>query len=89
MAFFLLQGKGANLIAGYNTMSPEEQAKINEVALAKALGKLLVAIIICLYLFPLSDYLGYEGLQYVGIAVIAGLTITSIIYVNTHSRFKR
>ena len=36
---FLWDGKGAFLIAGYNTMPDSEKAKYNEIALCKFIGE--------------------------------------------------
>ena len=38
---YLCHGKGADMIAGFNTASPEERAKWDEAALCRAVGILL------------------------------------------------
>ena len=40
-------GKGANLIAGYNTASPEEKAKAHEKKLLKAMSVLMFVLAGC------------------------------------------
>ena len=40
-AIILCHGKGADMIAGFNTASSEERAKWNETALCRAVGILL------------------------------------------------
>ena len=38
LSLVLLSGRGAWLIAGYNTMSPEEKARYDEKALCRSTG---------------------------------------------------
>ena len=44
LAVVLLRGKGGFLIAGYNTMPPKEQAKYDEKALCRFVGKILLPV---------------------------------------------
>ena len=88
MAIFLLNGKGAFLIAGYNTMSKEEQSTFDEKALCRFVGGILIAITVGLLLFPLGIYLDLAWILYCGIAIILFGSFGAAIYTNTSKRFR-
>ncbi|WP_432355477.1 DUF3784 domain-containing protein [Sporosarcina sp. A2] len=44
MGTLFIKGKGAFLIAGYNTMAPEEQEKYDSIQLCKFMGKTMYAL---------------------------------------------
>lgn len=44
LAVVFLRGKGSWLIAGYNTASPEEKARIDEKKLCRYMGRLMLAL---------------------------------------------
>ncbi|PID23166.1 hypothetical protein CSV61_01530 [Sporosarcina sp. P3] len=44
LGIMFMNGKGAMIIAGYNTMSPVEKEKYDEVALCKFMGKMMFAL---------------------------------------------
>jgi uncharacterized membrane protein YidH (DUF202 family) len=89
MACFLLNGKGAFLIAGYNTMSTAKKAQYDEKALCRFTGLLLVVISFCLALFPISLYFEITWLLYCGIALIFVALIGFFIYAYTNNRFRK
>lgn len=89
IGIFLLNGKGAFLIAGYNTMSEEEKAKYDTVALCKFMGKMMFAFSFIMVFWLLSDLYRMDWLLYVGIALFIGLFIFMMIYMNTGNRFKK
>jgi len=86
--FLFRLGRGAFLIAGYNTMPQEERAKINEGALLKTMGNLMFGLSFTMTFWLLSSLLAIEWLLYAGIALFIGLTIGTIIRVNTHKKYK-
>ena len=88
MAYFLSRGKGAFLIAGYNTMPREEKAKYDEIALCKFMGKVLYGISFSLVLLSLSEWLEMPLLMWVGIAFMIGLIVFTLVYSNTGNRFR-
>ncbi len=57
ISVFLFFGKGKWLIAGYNTLSKEEQKKYDEKKLCKAVGSLCV---VCCIMLCVMAYLGYR-----------------------------
>lgn len=82
-------GKAAFLIAGYNTMSPEEKAKIDEGNLLKTMGKLMFGLAFSMSFWIASSLFQIEWLFYVGLALFLILTITTIIRVNTSSKYRK
>lgn len=89
LAVYLSQGKGAFLIAGYNTMPKEEKAKYDEVALCKFMGKILYGICFSLVLLSLSEWLEIPALLWMGIALMIGLIVFTLVYSNTGNRFRQ
>ncbi|MBM7706408.1 tetrahydromethanopterin S-methyltransferase subunit E [Chryseomicrobium aureum] len=89
LAVYLSQGKGAFLIAGYNTVPKEEKAKYDEVALCKFMGKVLYGICFSLVLLSLSEWLEIPALLWIGIALMIGLIVFTLVYSNTGNRFRQ
>ncbi len=89
LAIFLLKGKGAFLIAGYNTMSDTEKAKYDEIALCKFMGKVMYGISFSLLLWALSDLLNIQVLFTIGLVLFLFLIVFVLVYSNTGNRFKR
>lgn len=88
MAIFFLNGKGAFLIAGYNTASKEEKAKYDEKALCRFVGWLLIVISFSTLLIPAGDYFEMEWLIYCGIALIILSSFGAVFYMNIGKRFR-
>ena len=89
MAIFLLKGKGAFLVAGYNTMSRAEKARYDEKAMCRFVGWLLIVISFCILLFPVGIYLEVMWIAFFAIAVIIFGSIGAVIYINTGNRFQK
>lgn len=89
LGIVLLSGKGAFLIAGYNTMSPQEKANYNEKALCRFVGGLLIIMSVCSLLAILGDYFHMAWLIGVSIAAMLILITLAVIYANTGNRFKK
>jgi len=88
VAVFLLNGKGAFLIAGYNTMSKIEKEKYDEKAMCRFVGWLLIVISLSMLLFPIGLYFEIIWLSYFWIAFMLVGTIGAVIYMNTGNRFR-
>jgi hypothetical protein len=88
MAIFLLNGKGAFLIAGYNTMSAEKRSTYDTKALCRAVGRLLLVLSFGIMLYPISFHLESPWIMYVAIAISLVLPIGFTIYANTGNRFR-
>ena len=89
LAIFLSKGKGAFLIAGYNTMSEEEKAQYDEVAMCKFMSKIMYGICFSIFLWGLSELLQMQILFIIGLVLFMGLIIFALTYLNTGKRFKR
>lgn len=93
ICFFL--GHGAWLIAGYNTLSPEQQRQYDKKKLCRAMG---VVCGVCCALLLILTYLGYrveycgmdESLMLpyaIGFVVVLMITVgVTMIYANTKAK---
>ena len=88
MSIIFLQGKGAILIAGYNTMSSEEKTKYDEVALCKATGKLMLAIAFSMVLIFMGELFQLGELIIAGISLMIAIILSGVIYMNTGNRYE-
>lgn len=88
LGILLWNGKGAFLIAGYNTSSKEEKSKYNEKALCRFVAKLMFFCAICMLLFALAPMVG-SWLMWLTQAVMLLVIIAAVIYANTGNRFKK
>jgi len=88
MAILLLNGKGAFLIAGYNTARKEEKSKYNEKVLCRFVGWLLIGVAFCLLLFPVGFYFEMAWLTVCAIALITLITVGAVVYINTGNHFR-
>lgn len=89
LAITLSKGKGAFLIAGYNTMSEEEKAKWDEIALCKFMGKIMYGVAFSLLLLTLSELVKHQIFFIGGMILCIGLPIFAVIYSNAGKRFKK
>ena len=82
-------GKGAGLIAGYNTASPEEKAKIDEKKLLKAMSVFMFVLAGCFIVSASSEIFHLKLLIWIGQALFVVALIAGIIYMNAKKRFKK
>ena len=82
-------GHGADLIAGYNTASPEEKAKWDEKALCRGVGVLVLLILACIAVATAGGVFGKPLLLWLGLALTAAVAAGGLVYINTSERFKR
>ena len=91
LGFIIRTGKVGFLIAGYNTMSKEEQAKWDIKALSRFLGGLLIimsvvllagGIFILLNIFPWIFMIASWS-------IFTAIIIWGVIYINISQRFKQ
>ena len=85
----LCSGRGIDMIAGFNTSSPEERAKWAEIALCRGVGILLFVIVGCCILTTVGAILDVPVLEWGGLALCAVLTAGGMIYINKSKRFKK
>ena len=88
-AIILCHGKGADMIAGFNTASPEEKAKWDETALCRAVGILLFVMVGCIELLLLGAVLDIAALEWGGGILFIVSTVFGLVYINKCKRFKR
>lgn len=88
-AIVLSRGKGASLLAGYNTMSESKKETYDEVALCKFMGKIMYGISFSLLLIAFSEISGYSFLFVVGFVLLVFFIIFEGVYTNTKNRFKK
>lgn len=89
LAIPFFMGKGAFLIAGYNTMSPEEQEKIDAPALCRFMAKILLGLAFSVLLWLLSSVFSLGWLMTAGIFLLIGVIVFALIYANTGHRFEK
>ena len=75
-------GKGAFLIAGYNTASAEEKAKYDEKKLCRAVSKLMFALAACWVVAALSEIFKNMIFLWVGIALFVVVTVVGVVWIN-------
>ena len=89
LSVILLMGKGAWLIAGYNTLSSEKKAQYDSAALCRFIGKYLLSIALFMPAIPVGSILKKSWLIIVYVAYMLISTIFVIVYSNTGNRFKK
>lgn len=82
-------GRGAFLIAGYNTMSKAKKARYDKAALCRFMGKLMFALAACWIPVALGAVLDVGWLYGVGIAAFLIVIVVGLIYANTGHRFQK
>lgn len=89
LGIVFLCGKGAMLIAGYNTASPEERAGMDEKLLCRFMGKFCFAMAGGWLIAAVGVLLKQQSLHIGGIALLCVVIIAGLIYANTGNRFKK
>lgn len=86
LGVLLWNGKGAWMIAGYNTSSKAEKAEYDEKALCRFVAKLLWAMaVFMLVLCFVENVVVHLLLSLIAVVFIFG----AVIYANTGNRFKK
>ncbi|MDR2571104.1 MAG: DUF3784 domain-containing protein [Oscillospiraceae bacterium] len=88
MGIFMLSGKGAFLIAGFNTMSESKKATYDKSALCRAVGILLISLSVLVILFPVASSMESMWLFWIICALFMVIPIGFIVYANTGNRFR-
>ena len=89
LAVVFFCGKGTFLIAGHNTLPPEEKAKTDEKKLTRFMGKLMLALAACWAVVASSELFDTVLLIWLGIALLLGVVTVGCVYANTGDRFQR
>ena len=83
------RGKGASLIAGYNTAHQSEKGKYDQTALCRFMGRLMFALAACWILTSVGSALSFPVLRGIGMGLFLMVIVAAIIYANTGNRFKK
>ena len=86
LGVILSMGKGACLIAGYNTASEADKAKIDEKKLCKYVGRLMFVLAGCMGLLVLSFLLKSKALEWIGIGAFLVSILGGLLFINTGGR---
>lgn len=89
LGILLINGKGSFLIAGYNTMPPEEKEKYDIVALCKFMGIMMFSLSFSMLFWLLSESYEISWLFSFGLVLFLGIVVFMLIYINTGNRFKK
>lgn len=89
LSIYLLQGKGGFLIAGYNTMPEDEKKNYDEAALCRAMGKMMMAITVCLLIFMIGPIIDTEWPFVIGSILMVAVIVVGLIYMRGGQRYKK
>ena len=89
MGGFFLAGRGAWLIAGYNTMPKKERERYDERALCRFTGKLMFFCAACVGLMGADSRWPGRGLWLAGTIWLVIGAVFAVIYTNTGDRFRK
>ena len=89
LAILLLCGKGAFLIAGYNTMTKEEKEKYDSKALCKSTGKLMLSLVFCISLMLASEIFSLSFLRVIGGVGIPVCIIFYLIHARNGEKYRK
>ncbi len=93
--FFLLigvlfrKGKGAFLIAGYNTAPAWEKDRYDEKALCRFMGTFMFILAACWAVVAAADLFHSNVLRWAGFALFLAAVTAGVVYANTGNRFKK
>lgn len=83
------RGKGAWLIAGYNTMSAGEKEKYDEKVLCRGMSRLMYALAAAWLIPSAGAALGSRPLILAGTGIFIAVTVGAAIRTNTGNRFRK
>ena len=82
-------GKGADLIAGYNTASRKEKERTDKKKFLKAMSVFMFVLAGCFLVSALSQVLHVKSLIWIGQTLFIAALIIGLIYLNTGDRFRK
>lgn len=89
LGIVFLSGKGAFLIAGFNTMPKSEQEKYDTVSMCKFMGKMMFLLALGPLFWFFSTYFNIGYLFIIGMVWFLAVITFLLIYMNTGNRFKK
>jgi len=84
-----MSGKGAWLIAGYNTSSAYEKSRTDEKALCRFMGRSMFVLAACWIPICLSAVIDKMWLLWAGLGLFFIAVMVIVIYANTGNRFRK
>ncbi len=87
LGIILLAGRGARLIAGYNTMSKEERERYDERALCRFMGRLMLFCAACMLVMGADEVWPGQGLWLIAVFLLFFGAVGAVVYANTGGRF--
>ena len=88
LGIVFLNGKGADLIAGYNTLPEYKKAEFDQKALCRSMAKMMFGLAIAWGMSGIGSALSLKWLFWTGLALFFAVIIFFLIYMNTGNRFK-
>ncbi len=89
LAIVMFCGRGASLVAGYNTASPAKRAQIDEKKMLRYVGVILLAVAAGLVTAGVGALIESHVLHYVGIGLLVVPPVVGVIVMNTGDRLKK
>ena len=90
LGLLFARGKGAGLIAGYNTMSAREKEKYDKKKLCKAMAKLMFALAACWAVLAAGIISQVKWLHWAGMILFFAAAIVGVILMNKNDeRFRK
>ncbi|WP_027109269.1 DUF3784 domain-containing protein [Lacticigenium naphthae] len=83
------KGKGANLIAGYNTLPKREKEKYDTQKMTKTTSKLMFIYAFLTFVWTVGIRMDWMGLFWMAFVLFILVTLAFLIYSNTNERFKK
>ena len=89
LGFVFRAGKGAWLIAGYNTMSAAKKKEYDEKALCRFMAKLMFALALAWSPIAASALFDRLFLLWIGLGLFMAVVIVGVVFMNSGERFKK
>ena len=90
LGLLFASGRGADLIAGYNTMSAREKEKYDKKKLCKAMAKLMFVLGACWVVLAVGIISGVKWLHWAGMVLFFAAAIVGVILMNKNDkRFRK
>ena len=89
LGVMFFRGKGAGLVAGYNTAAPQEKAATDEKKLCRYMGKLMFALAGCFLVVAAGALFGSKTVFWLGFALFLIVAVVGAILANTRDRFRK
>ena len=89
LAIFLLNGKGAFLIAGYNTMSNDKKAQYDQLKLCRFAGWFIIALVLWIIVFVLGLSMQIPRWEAITLPIFFVGVFGAVIYANTGKLFHK